>query len=58
MTTNTTPTRIDPEVVALLRARARKARSQAMGNLVVRLINRLHKLTPRLNFRPWGAHWG
>ena len=56
MNTNAnSPVRIDPEVVALLRARARKARSQAMANLVVRLIN---KLTPRLGFRPWGAHWG
>ena len=56
MNTNTsTPVRIDPNVVALLRGRARKARSQAIGNLVVRLFN---KLTPRIDLLVKSAHWG
>ena len=50
-----TPVRIDPNVVALLRGRARKARSQAIGNLVIRLFN---KLTPRIDFGVKTAHWG
>jgi hypothetical protein len=49
------PIRIDPEVVAVLQASARRARSQAMYNLAVRLV---HKLTPRINFRQMGTHWG
>jgi hypothetical protein len=49
------PVRIDPEVVAVLRARARRARSQAMYSLLGRLI---HKLTPRLSLRRLGEHWG
>jgi hypothetical protein len=47
--------RIDPEVVAVLQARARRARSEAVHNLILSLIDRL---TPRPAFRPWGAHWG
>ncbi len=46
---------IDPEVLAVLQARARRARAQAVHNLAVRLIQ---KLTPRLNLRLRGAHWG
>jgi hypothetical protein len=46
---------IDPEVVAVLQARARRARADAVHDLFVRMIDRL---TPRLAFRPWGAHWG
>ncbi len=49
------PIRIDPEVVAVLQASARRARSQAMYNLAVRLV---HKLTPRINLRQMGTHWG
>lgn len=49
------PVRIDPEVVAILQARARRARSQAMHSLIVQLI---HKLTPRLSLRRLGEHWG
>ncbi|HEX2651721.1 MAG TPA: hypothetical protein VHN19_17465 [Burkholderiales bacterium] len=49
------PIRIDPEVVAVLQARARRARSQAMHNLIGQLI---HKLTPRLSLRRLGEHWG
>jgi hypothetical protein len=49
------PVRIDPEVMAALRSRARRARSQAMHSFVARLI---HKLTPRLSLRRLGEHWG
>jgi len=49
------PVRIDPEVVAVLRSRAHRARSQAMHSFVARLI---HKLTPRLSLRRLGEHWG
>jgi hypothetical protein len=49
------PLRIDPQVVAVLRSRARRARSQAMHNLMVQLIR---KLTPRLSLRRLGEHWG
>lgn len=51
----TYPVRIDPEVLAVLRARARRARSQAMYSLVARLFG---KLTPRLSLRRLGEHWG
>ena len=51
----TEPVRIDPEVVAVLRARARRARSQAMYSLVGRLF---HKLNPHLSLRRLGEHWG
>ena len=47
--------RVNPEMLAVLHARAHRARAQAVGNLVVKLI---HKLTPRIDLRPWGAHWG
>jgi hypothetical protein len=49
------PIRIDPEVVAVLQARARRARSQAMHRLLAQLF---HKLTPRLSLRRLGEHWG
>jgi len=49
------PVRIDAEVVAVLRARARRARSQAIYSLLASLI---HKLTPRLSLRRLGEHWG
>jgi len=54
-TKSSTAVRIDPQVVALLQARARKARAQAIGNLMVRLIR---KLTPRLDLGVKSAHWG
>jgi len=55
MKANNEVVRIDREVVAVLQGRARRARSQAMYNLAVRLI---HKLTPRVSLRQWGTHWG
>lgn len=43
----TTPTleqiRINPEVLGVLQARARRARAEAMGNLIVALIEGLHR---------------
>ena len=53
--TNIEAIRIDPEVVGVLQARARKARAEAVHNLVIRLI---HKLTPRFDLRFLGTHWG
>lgn len=47
--------RIDPETVAVLNARARKARSEFVHGLVVRLV---HRLTPRIHLRRIGTHWG
>jgi len=46
---------IHPEMLAVMYARARRARAQAIHNLAVRLIQ---KLTPRLNVRLWDTHWG
>jgi hypothetical protein len=50
-----TPPRIDPQVVALLQARARRARSEAVGNFLLQLF---HKLSPRFDFRLRDLHWG
>ena len=47
--------RVNPEIIAVLHARARRARAEAVNNLFVRLINRL---TARLDLRAWGTHWG
>ena len=47
--------RIDPDTVAILQARARRARAQAMHSLILRLLERL---TARPNSRRWGLHWG
>ena len=47
--------RINPELLAVLEARARRARAQAVGNLIARLI---HRLTPRLNAHRWDVRWG
>lgn len=55
MKANSQTLRIDPEVVAVLKGRARRARSQAMYSLAVRLI---HKLAPQVSLRQWGEHWG
>jgi len=49
------PIYIDRATIAVLHARARRARSEAAHNAVVRLIR---KLTPRLHLRRLGAHWG
>ena len=43
------------EGFAVLYARARRARAVAIHDL---LAHAIHKLTPRLHFRRWGAHWG
>jgi len=55
MTTRQKALRIDPAVVAVLQARARRARAEAVHNTAVRL---LQKLSPRLNLRVLGTHWG
>ena len=55
MKANHTEVRINPEVVAVLQARARRARAQAVHNVVIRLVQ---KLTPRLDLKLWGTHWG
>jgi menaquinone-dependent protoporphyrinogen IX oxidase len=47
--------KLDPETLAVLNGRARKARSEYVNSFVVRLISRL---TPRLHLRRLGAHWG
>ena len=47
--------RVNPEIIAVLHARARRARAQAVNNLFIRLINRL---TPRIDLRGWGTHCG
>ena len=47
--------RIDPEILGVLQARARRARAQAVHNRIVRLI---HWLKPRIPARRWGIHWG
>ena len=46
---------VDPEVLAVMQARARRARAEAVHNLVVQLVQ---KLSPRAHLRLWGAHWG
>lgn len=47
--------RANPEVVAVLHARARQARAQAVHGLLARLI---HRLTPRIDLRAARLHWG
>ena len=47
--------KLDPENLAVLNARARRARSEFVNNLAARLIRRL---TPRLNLGALRAHWG
>lgn len=47
--------RIDPETLAVLQARARRARAEAVHALIVRLID---ALTPRLDVRRWTANHG
>lgn len=47
--------RIHPEALAVLQARARRARAEAVHALVVRLID---ALAPRLAVRRWIAHQG
>jgi len=51
--TMTTPTieeiRVNPEVLGLLEARARRARAEAIGNLIVALIEGLRQ---RLEHKP------
>jgi len=47
--------KIDPDTLAVLNARARRARSEFVHSLVVRLI---HRLTPRIHLRRVGTHWG
>jgi hypothetical protein len=56
MTMNAYPTenlKLDPATLAVLHARARKARSEFVHSLVVRLI---HRLTPDLSVLR--THWG
>ena len=45
--------KIDPETLAVLHARARRARSEFVHSLAVRLI---HRLTPNLSVLR--THWG
>ena len=47
--------RIDPDLLGVLEARARRARAEAVGNLIVRLI---HRLAARLNAPRWDVRWG
>ena len=47
--------RINPEILGVLEARARRARAQAVHSLVVRLIE---WLTPRGGGHPSGFRWG
>ena len=47
--------RVNPEMLAVLHARARRARAEAVNNVFVRLIGRL---TPRIDLRARGFHWG
>lgn len=47
--------RINPELLAVLQARARRARSEAVHSLAARLFKRL---APRLDARPRGLRWG
>jgi len=47
--------RINPEILGVLQARARRARSEAVHSLIVRLIERL---TPNDSRHPFGIRWG
>ena len=47
--------RIHPEMLAVIEARARRARAEAVHSLIVRLIERL---TPRAGGQPFGIRWG
>jgi len=47
--------KLDPETLAVLNARARKARSEYVNNFAARLVSRL---PPRIHLRRLGAHWG
>ena len=47
--------RINPEILGVLEARARRARAQTVHSLIVRLIERL---TPRGSGHPFGTRWG
>ncbi len=47
--------RVNPELLGVLQARARRARAEAVHSLIVRLVLRL---APRLEPRGWGVHWG
>lgn len=47
--------KLDPEALAVLNARARRARSEFVNNLAARLIRRL---TPRFSVRSLRTHWG
>lgn len=47
--------RANPEILAVLHARARRARAEAVHGLFARLIGRL---TPRIDVRTMGLHWG
>lgn len=45
--------KVDPATLAVLQGRARRARSEFVHSLVVRLV---HRLTP--NLRVLRTHWG
>ena len=47
--------RINPEILGVLEARARRARAQAVHSLIARLFERL---TPRGSGHPFGIRWG
>ena len=47
--------RVHPEQLAVLYARARRARAVALGNAFARLF---HKLASGFDVRPGRMHWG
>jgi len=47
--------RLHPEVLAVLHARARKARAEVMRNFFARLLN---KVAPNVDLRFRPVHWG
>jgi hypothetical protein len=52
------PYPLDSEVIGILQARARRARSQAMGNLAVRLVQWLGARFSSNGRAPFGVKWG
>ena len=47
--------KIDPDTLAVLMARARRARAEAVRSLVLKLV---HKLAPSFDLRLGRMHWG
>ena len=57
-TVNLKSYRLSPETASVLQARARRARAQAMGNLVVRVIRWLSARSSGNAGHPFGIKWG